>query len=340
MRVAAAALNQVAVELPSDSHTCSIIDQLALQVAQHGLDYEQSVLEQHAHDARSTATHPYSFLYAINSPTNLYYRWRTHSLRTGHTLSRWDTRPFSIIPHGPLWLPPVDGANVREVEELEERAHGREVWKVAAEEGVVGMSSVEVSELQRLLAGVTMERSSILAAMGWCVEHAASAAFIVRSISAALLSSSSSSESCRRVALLYLLSDLLYNSTAPVRNASLFRREAGRPDTLHGVWTAFSPQQQQQQQNHEQHQRRGVGRKEREAVLSVLRAWQSWSLFEDGAIEQWMRSVRGLPLPPAAATSAAAAAAAVAVVPSASAEIAAPAAGTGEVKSVAGSPLH
>ena len=206
-----------------------------------------------------------------------------------------------MIPHGPLWLPPVDGANVRVVED-DGQGSRREEGKVAAEEGLVGMSSEEVAHLQRLLAGVTMERSSILAAMGWCVEHAAAAAFIVRSISSTVLSSSSSADSCRRVALLYLLSDLLYNSSAPVRSASLFRREAGRPDALHGVWTAFSPQQQQHG--------RGVGRQEREAVLGVLRAWQSWSLFEESAIEQWMRSVRGLAMPPPVVASDAATAAA------------------------------
>ena len=305
---ATAADNQLVIELPSDPSTRSLIDQLALQVSQHCHDYEQTILDQHAHSAHNNPSHPYSFLYSLHSPPNLYYRWRTHSLRAGHSLTRWDTRPFRMIPHGPMWLPPVDCANVRVVEEERRQAVGRVVV-----DDLGGMTNEEAGELQRLLAGVTMRRSSILAAMGWCMEHAAAAAFIIRSICRALLSSSA--DSCRRVSLLYLLSDLLYNSSAPIRNASLFRREATQPNNLHSVWTVFSPQhhaakrqkhamdggsEQRGSASREDEQRQCVGRKERELVLSILRTWQTWSLFEDGAIEQWFASVRGLSVVPTA----------------------------------------
>ena len=295
--------SQFAVQLPADASQRSLIDQLALQVSQHGVDYEQSILDQHAH-ARTQPTHHYAFLFAIDSPDNVYYRWRVYSMRSGDGLVRWDTRPFQMIPHGPTWLPPVDGANIRVGEQR----------SAAVDEPGAGMTSGEADELQRLLSSLTLQRPSILAAMGWCLERAAAAAFIVRSICAALLSSSM--DSCRRVAVVYLLSDLLYNSSAPVRNASLFRREASQPDTLHLVWPAFSPhkqssaleRQKQSNQNKEpgargatqvdeheqQQQRQRVGRKEREAVMAVLRTWQTWSLFESDRIEQWMASVRGL----------------------------------------------
>jgi len=168
------------------------------------------------------------------------------------------------------------------------------------EEAGVGMSGGEVDELQRLLSSLTLQRPSILAAMGWCMERAVAAAFIVRAICTALLATSANS--CRRVSLLYLLSDLLYNSSAPVRNASLFRREASQHDTLHNVWATFSPQQHSASRRlkegrgdeHQQQQQQRVGRKEREAVFSVLRTWQTWSLFESDKIEQWMASVRGM----------------------------------------------
>lgn len=305
---ATASSSQFVVQLPADPSHRSLIDQLALQVSQHDTDYEQSILEQHSHThTRTHSHHPYSFLYAIDSPDNIYYRWRLYSLRSGGGLERWDVRPFQMVPYGPMWLPPVDGVNVRVVEEKEER-------RVGVDEADVGMTSAEVDELQRLLSFLTLQRPSILAAMGWCMERAVAAAFIVRSICSTLLSSST--DSCRRVSLVYLLSDLLYNSSAPVRNASLFRREASQHDTLHSVWTAFSPQpynaskrqkdgSEDQQPGatsaivkmddvQQQQQSRRVGRKEREVVLSVLRTWQTWSLFESDKIEQWMLSVRGL----------------------------------------------
>ena len=307
---AIAATHQFVVQRPADPSRRSLIDQLALQVSQRGTDYEQSILEQHAH-ARTQPTHPYAFLFAIDSPDNLYYRWRVYSLRSGGGgggtggLERWDTRPFQMVPHGPTWLPPVEGGGAR----VDEQPRGTEES---------GMTSDEVGELQRLLSTLTLQRPSILATMGWCMEHAVAAPFIVRSICTALLSPSS--DSCRRVSLLYLLSDLLYNSSAPVRNASLFRREASQPNnnsSLHSVWAAFSPQHRpslkrqkdgvedeeqpgsaaavsrEDEQQRQQHTQR-VGRKEREAVLSVLRTWQTWSLFESERIEQWMLSVRGL----------------------------------------------
>ena len=282
------------VQLPADAARRSLIDQLAVQVSQRGVDYEQSILEQHAPHARAQPTHPYTFLFALDSPDNVYYRWRVYSLRGGGGLERWDTRPFQMIPHGPMWLPPVEGANVR-VEEAP---------KVAEETGT-RVTSAEADELQRVLSSLTLQRPSILAAMGWCMEHAVAAALIVRSICTALLSSSA--DSCRRISLVYLMSDLLYNSSAPVRNASLFRREATQPDTLHSVWATFSPQHSAWKREddgpgaadatkmgEEQRQRQRVGRKEREVVLSVLRTWQTWSLFDSDKIEQWITSVRGL----------------------------------------------
>ena len=278
------------VQLPTDASHRTLIDRLAQQVSLHGVEYEQSVLEQHSH-ARTQPAHAHSFLFAINSPDNVYYRWRVYSLRAGGGgLERWDTRPFQMVPHGPTWLPPVDDINVRAA--VEQPQQQQQQQQSVVDEPGTGMTSGEVDELQRLLSSITLHRPTILAAMGWCMEHAAAAAFIVRSICAALLSSA---ESCRRVAVLFLLSDLLYNSSAPVRNASLFRREASRHDSLHGVWTAFSPHAQRsagEGTGAAQWQR--AGRREREVVLGVLRAWQRWSLFESDRIEQWMLSARGL----------------------------------------------
>lgn len=57
--------------------------------------------------------------------------------------------------------------------------------------------------------------------MGWALDHADSAAEIIESI---VTSINSPMASHARIARLYLLSDILHNSSAPVPNASLFRR--------------------------------------------------------------------------------------------------------------------
>jgi len=81
----------------------------------------------------------------------------------------------------------------------------------------------------------------------------------------------------KKVAKIYLLSDVLYNSSAPVPNASMFR-------------AAFQPKLEQIFENLNETlkgiQGRITAEHMKEQILRVLRVWNSWSLYPPTLITQ------------------------------------------------------
>ena len=265
------------VSFPSSSVRRAAIDQLAVDVSQLGFEWEQQVLEREAKErlhAQRGADDPYDFLFLFDSPDNLYYRWRVYSLTHGGSLTHWTTQPFSMTPHGPQWVPPplpsAPGAPTPPTEALAE-----------------SLSPAEVATLTSLLSPpqLSLERRSVLRAMGFCLERSAAAASIVRFICSRVQGCVAPSQSVERVALLYVLSDCLYNSSAAVRSASAWRRavEAASGGEVVDAMRRWSG--------------RSVGRAERERVISVLRAWEAWSLFDAATCAAWEKAVRP-PAPP------------------------------------------
>lgn len=74
--------------------------------------------------------------------------------------------------------------------------------------------------LENTLRNITMERSKVMEAMIWCIDHADSA----EEVSECLYESLSLQETPlpMKIARLYLVNDILQNSTA--KNASMYRR--------------------------------------------------------------------------------------------------------------------
>jgi U2-associated protein SR140 len=66
-----------------------------------------------------------------------------------------------------------------------------------------------------------MARGAVGGAMAWCLEHAEAAAEVAACLAEAL--AGSRTPPARRVARLYLLSDILHNAQAKLTNASAFR---------------------------------------------------------------------------------------------------------------------
>lgn len=76
--------------------------------------------------------------------------------------------------------------------------------------------------LEELIRHLTPERSRIGDAMIFCIEHAEAADEICECLDEAL--ASASTQPNRRIARLYLVSDILHNCSVKVSNASFFRK--------------------------------------------------------------------------------------------------------------------
>jgi len=84
------------------------------------------------------------------------------------------------------------------------------------------LCSEKRDKLEEVLHGLTTERVSVGEAMKYCIENADQAEEIVECITESLLINETPLN--RKVARLYLVSDILHNCTVKVANASYYRR--------------------------------------------------------------------------------------------------------------------
>lgn len=130
------------------------------------------------------------------------------------------------------------------------------------------LSGEDYDDFKELLGELTLERESVKKTMGFALDNSEAAVDLVNIILESFKSSTSSGITL--VGLLYVTSDILHNSSAAVKNASLFRTTFQEclpeiMDTLRIVHKSI------------------VGRMSanamKEKVMNVLSAWESWSLF-------------------------------------------------------------
>jgi U2-associated protein SR140 len=83
------------------------------------------------------------------------------------------------------------------------------------------LSTRESDQLEELLRNVTIDRERVRDVMGFALDHAEEAKDVVEMISESL--SQPDTPIPKKVARLFVVSDILYNSQQPIRNASAYR---------------------------------------------------------------------------------------------------------------------
>lgn len=127
-------------------------------------------------------------------------------------------------------------------------------------------------ELQDLLAELTLERESVKKVMGFALDNSEAAVDIVNILREEFHRREDSS-AVVLVGLLFVASDILHNSSAAVKNASLFRTTF--QDCLPEIMDVLRV-------SHKNILGRMSANVMKDKVLSVLTAWESWSLFPPG----------------------------------------------------------
>mmetsp|Transcript_48796 Transcript_48796/g.118088 ORF Transcript_48796/g.118088 Transcript_48796/m.118088 type:complete len:584 (-) Transcript_48796:889-2640(-) len=224
---------------------------------------------------------------------NLLYRWRIWSFSNGDTIWNWKTEPFVMFhPNGRHWIPPPldeDAARdelilTRQREELQRQEKrsiqtGRQLERVRNNMRRKGRGSnsstlteEDIREFQKLITSLSISRKKICEAMVFCFERSLAANAIMELLKASLLDDSQTVTIDKKIARLYLLSDVLYNSQQPgVKNAFQFRTaiESMSPTIFRGLGTYKTSS--------------FVGRitvnKLRKAISAVLGAWTDWGVF-------------------------------------------------------------
>ncbi|XP_059658273.1 protein RRC1-like isoform X2 [Cornus florida] len=256
----------ITVVPPDDDHLRHVIDTMALHVLDGGCAFEQAIME------RGRGNPLFNFLFELGSKEHTYYVWRLYSFAQGDTLQRWRTEPFIMITGSGRWIPPplpIVKSPEHEKDSGTTYAAGRS-RRVELERT---LTDSQRDEFEDMLRALTLERSQIKEAMGFSLDNADAAGEIVEVLTESLTLKETPIPS--KVARLMLVSDILHNSSAPVKNASAYRTkfEATLPDIMESFNDLY---------------RSITGRITAEAlkerVLKVLQVWADWFLFSDAYV--------------------------------------------------------
>lgn len=190
---------------------------------------------------------------------HIFYRWRVYSFAHGDGLNSWRTDPFVMFePHGRFWIPPqLNTVAAQEEEEAEKRREhdilaaqeerrrlagekrdcvttGAQMRRTGLDKGGGGATGgIRLNEWERrvfrelLREKLCASRESICETMAFAFDKSGAAKEISELLREALLESEGGVSVDTRIARLFLLSDILFNSQQPgVRNAFQYRGNA------------------------------------------------------------------------------------------------------------------
>lgn len=256
----------ITVVPPDDDHLRHVIDTMALYVLDGGCSFEQAIME------RGRGNPLFSFLFELGSKEHTYYVWRLYSFAQGDTLQRWRTEPFIMITGSGRWIPP----SLPSAKGIDHEKEGGSTYAAGRSRRVEverTLTDAQRDEFEDMLRALTLERSQIKDAMGFALDNADAAGEVVEVLTESL--TLKETQPPTKIARLMLVSDILHNSSAPVKNASAYRTkfEATLPDVIESFNDLY---------------RSITGRMTAEAlkerVLKVLQVWTDWFLFSDAYV--------------------------------------------------------
>jgi len=245
--------DDVVVAIPSDGERRRLIDIVATYVAEDGEVFEQELMR------REGTSERFRFLYDRDSSEFTYYTWRVFAFAQGDSATSWRTDPFVMRVQGPRWIPPPI-------------PHSSGDGSLAGRRGAkppTRLTPKDAEAWDDILRHLTISRNDVCDAMEFAVERAECAGEIVDALASSLVSLEAPTSAV--VARLYVASDILYNSAAPVKGVQAYRAHFIR--VLPGVFQRMGARA------------RGMSASNRDelanAARSVVSAWRDWFLFAE-----------------------------------------------------------
>jgi U2-associated protein SR140 len=245
------------VRYPGDDRITALIDALARYVAEDGYLFEKAVME------RERENEDFSFLFDVTKPERAYYRWRVFSLSQGDSLARWRVEPFAMVAGGPRWVPPDPAKRPDASQASATIGKGSRVFDETR------LTPSEAEAFRGLLETLSLERRDIERGMLFALDRAEAADDVAELLVDALAASETAVAA--KTARLFLVSDILHNCGAPVRNASAYR----------GAFQARLPRAFESLRSTLRGMTSRIAREAfKKRVGSVLAAWSDWYLFQ------------------------------------------------------------
>ncbi|BES91658.1 cwf21 [Nesidiocoris tenuis] len=243
----------VKVVMPTDRNLVMLVHHMVEYVIREGPMFEAMIMNKEIHNPL------FRFLFDNQSPAHTYYRWKLFSLLQGDSQKEWRQKEFRMFKGGSIWRPPPPSIYTQGMpDELIEKDDDRKG----------GLSPAQRDRLEQLIRHMTPERLKIADAMVFCIEHAEAADEICDCI----LESISNPETLlfKKIARLYLVSDILHNCSIKMTNASNYRRclESRLVEMMnlaHSTLTGLESRL------------KAEGFKQR--VLKIFKAWEDWAVY-------------------------------------------------------------
>ena len=288
----------VKVCIPTDRTLLSLIHRMVEFVVREGPMFEALIMNRELNNPM------FRFLFDNASPAHLYYRWKLFSVLQGDDVSYWRTESFRMFKNGPIWKPPpknvytkgmesdIDSDDIDEedsgmlnsglfVKPKHRRPMSPESSSRRGKTGADGSSSgrkspkrgflttTNKSKLDDIMKDLTCTRNQIEIAMVFCLNHADCAEQIIRIMMSKM---EHTKQHSKRLAFLYLVNDLLHNSSAKIPNAASYRRYI-EPNLckifqkLHDSYQSLEGKFKQEQFKNK--------------VMSCFRAWENWTVYPE-----------------------------------------------------------
>ncbi|RZC38850.1 Surp and/or RRM 1 domain containing protein [Asbolus verrucosus] len=183
----------VRVTIPFDRNLLMIIHRTIEFVVREGPEFEAVIMNM------ESGNPDFSFLTDFQSPAHTYYRWKLYSILNGDPKNSWSMKPFRMYKNGSIWIPPT-APNYKD---------GMPKELILTSGSDVKLSKAQTDRLIYLIKSLTIAKGSIAEVMVFVLNHVTA----INDAMDILVDSfkNPSTNPVKKVARLYLLSDLLYN---------------------------------------------------------------------------------------------------------------------------------
>ncbi|XP_072126469.1 U2 snRNP-associated SURP motif-containing protein-like isoform X1 [Mobula birostris] len=251
----------VKVVIPTERNLLCLIHRMIEFVVREGPAFEALIMSREINNPQ------FRFLFDNKDPAHVYYRWKLFSILQGDSPTKWRTDDFRIFKCGSVWHPPPMNPYLQgmpEDTEVDVPVESEEPVKKGQ------LKDEQRDKLENILRGLAPHRNGIGDAMVFCLNNAEAAEEIVDCIAESL--SILQTPLQKKIARLYLVSDILYNSCAKVANASYYRKyfETKLPQIFTDLHEA-----------HKVIQARLQAEQFKQKIMSCFRAWEEWAVYPE-----------------------------------------------------------
>ncbi|XP_046671821.1 U2 snRNP-associated SURP motif-containing protein [Homalodisca vitripennis] len=259
----------VKVVIPTERNLLMLIHHTIEFVIREGPMFEAMIMNRELNNPM------FRFLFENQSPAHIYYRWKLYSMLQGDIQNKWRTSEFRMFKGGSIWRPPPMNPYTQGMPE--------ELVEPEVEPRKGSLSPTQRDRLEDLIRNMTPERLKVAEVMVFCMEHSEAAEEICDCILESL--SNPSTALYKKIARLYLISDILHNCGVKITNASYYRR--GLEARLIPIFTEIH-------QTYKSIESRMKAEGFRMRVMKIFQAWEDWAVYSKDFLIRIQNAFLGL----------------------------------------------